>query len=86
MGKRAYYKYVLSKKITIRIDDELRTAIEELALASGLSVHEVIRRALREALAKPAMRGRIGHLRGSVRLSESRASWRTHRRERDWRP
>lgn len=75
----------MSKTIAVRVDAALEQAIEERARASGMTVSEVVRETLREALAERPLSERIGHLRGSVSVPADDDPWRRALRERNWR-
>jgi metal-responsive CopG/Arc/MetJ family transcriptional regulator len=75
----------MSKTITVRVDAALEKALGERARASGMTFSQVVREALREALAARSLSERIGHLRGTLRVRED-DPWRRALRERNWRP
>jgi Arc/MetJ-type ribon-helix-helix transcriptional regulator len=76
----------MSKTIAVRVDAALEKAIEERARASGMTVSEVVRETLRDALAERPLSERIGHLRGSLGVRADDDAWRRSLRERNWRP
>lgn len=75
----------MGKTIAVRVDGALEQAIEERARASGMTVSEVVREALRDALAERPLCERIGHLRGSLGVRADDDPWRRALRERNWR-
>ena len=76
----------MSRTIAVRVDAALERAIEERARASGMTVSEVVRETLRDALAERPLSERIGHLRGKLRVSPDDDPWRRSLRGRNWRP
>lgn len=76
----------MSTTVTIRTDDDLRAALEARARARGMTISEMAREILRDALAERPLGERTGHLRGALQLREERPdSWRKALRERNWR-
>jgi len=75
----------MSKTIAVRVDDALEAAIEDRARASGMTISQVVRETLREALAERTLAERIGHLRGSLEVRADDDPWRRALRERNWR-
>ncbi|HET7039299.1 MAG TPA: hypothetical protein VFH97_05385 [Gemmatimonadales bacterium] len=72
--------------LTIRTDRRLRTALESQARARGKTVSALAREILEAALEPQPLGRRTGHLRGTLRVRETRAdAWRTQLRERNWR-
>ena len=72
--------------LTVRTDRTMREALEERALAQGLTVSELVRRLLAEAISERPLAQRAGHLRGRLELAEPGAdAWRNHLRDRNWR-
>jgi predicted transcriptional regulator len=59
----AWYHGVMSKNLTVRLDDELAADTEALARAEGQSLNETVKLALREAVERrqkdPAFRRRV---------------------------
>jgi Arc/MetJ-type ribon-helix-helix transcriptional regulator len=80
------YVVCMSRTIAVRVDATLEKAIEERARASGMTVSEVVRETLRDALAERPLADRIGHLRGSLGARAEDDPWRRALRERNWRP
>ena len=78
----------MSTTVTVRLDDELREALELRARASRTTISEVVRDTLREALAERPLGERIGHLKGILELDRDADDdpWRAQIRERNWRP
>jgi len=79
------YIVCMSKTIAIRVDPAMERALDERARASGMTVSQVVREALREALADRPLSERIGHLRGTLRVREDGDAWRGALRARNWR-
>lgn len=76
----------MSTTVTIRIDDELRRALEERALHQGKSLSALVREALEATVASRPLESRVAHLRGRLRLGSSgQDGWRSRLRERNWR-
>ena len=64
----------------------MRQALEKRAKAQGLTVSELVRRLLEEAISERPMAQRAGHLKGRLELSDPGSDpWRKHLRERNWR-
>jgi len=80
------YHVCMSRTIAVRVDADLEKALDDRARASGMTVSEVVREALREALAERPLSERIGHLRGTLRVRRDDDPWRRALRERNWRP
>jgi len=77
----------MSKTITVRADDSLREILSQRARASGKTVSGLVREILEEALLDRPLRGRIGHLRGRLRLQgQPSDAWKARLREHNWRP
>jgi plasmid stability protein len=77
----------MSTTLTIRTDERLRRALEARARLDGKSVSQIAREILAAALEPRPVGRRIGHLKGTLRLSEGRPEpWRAALRERNWRP
>jgi hypothetical protein len=75
----------MSKTIAVRVDPALEKALEERARASGMTISQVVRETLRDALAERPLSERIGHLRGSLSVQADDDAWRRSLRERNWR-
>lgn len=75
----------MSRTIAVRVDAALERAIEERARTSGMTISEVVRETLRDALAERPLSERIGHLRGSLGVRGDDDPWRRDLRERNWR-
>lgn len=72
--------------LTVRTDRTMRETLEERARAQGLTVSELVRRLLAEAISERPLGQRAGHLKGRLDLSEPAAdTWRNHLRDRNWR-
>ena len=76
----------MSKTITIRADRALLAAIAKRAKAEHQTASEVVRKILADALVERPLVDRVGKLRGSLRVAESRGVWQRQIRERNWRP
>jgi plasmid stability protein len=73
--------------ITIRADDALRDALEKRAAAEGRSLSDVARDILRDGLTERPLGGRVGHLKGRLRLlRRTDEPWRDSLRSHNWRP
>ena len=55
-------------KLSVRIDDKLREALEKRARAMGKTVSELVRDLLERALAEEPISARAGHLKGRLSL------------------
>ncbi|MDE2999697.1 MAG: ribbon-helix-helix protein, CopG family [Gemmatimonadota bacterium] len=76
----------MNTTLTVRTDRTMREALEERARAQGLTVSELVRRLLAEAISDRPLAQRAGHLKGRLDLSEPGAdAWRNRLRERNWR-
>jgi hypothetical protein len=76
----------MSTTVTIRVDDELRRALEARARAQGQSLSAMVREALAGMVAERPLGARVGHLRGRLRIVDPRPeAWRARLRERNWR-
>lgn len=75
----------MSRTIAVRVDPELENALEERARALGCTMSDVVRQALREALAERPLGERVGDLRGSLQLGGDDDAWRRQLRARNWR-
>ena len=70
----------------MRIDDDLRRALEARARAQGKTLSAMVRETLEGAVADRPVGSRVGHLRGRLRLASPLAgTWRETLRERNWR-
>ncbi|WP_420620448.1 ribbon-helix-helix protein, CopG family [Candidatus Poriferisocius sp.] len=77
-----------TKLLTVRVETELWDAAARRAETLGISVSEVVREALREAVDNRPLVDRIGHLRGSVRTDSTNSSqdiWKSEIRAHNWR-
>jgi plasmid stability protein len=73
-------------RITIRIAEQLRTALKERAALQDKTVSEVAREILSEAVSERRLGSRIGHLRGRLELPRDGSNrWRKQLRQRNWR-
>jgi predicted transcriptional regulator len=76
----------MSTTVTVRIDDDLRRALEAQARAQGKTLSAMVRATLEGAVAERPFASRAGHLRGRLRLASPIAgTWRAKLRERNWR-
>ena len=72
--------------LTIRTDEALRDGLAKLASAQGRTLSDLVREILERALAERPLLGRIGHLRGKLRLRPPEAgTWRERLRAQNWR-
>ena len=64
----------------------MREALEERAGAQGLTVSELVRRVLADAISERPLAQRAGHLKGRLELADPDSdAWRNRLRERNWR-
>jgi hypothetical protein len=76
----------MSTTVTVRIDDDLRRALEARARAQGKTLSAMVRETLEDAVVERPFGSRVGHLRGRLRLPCPIAgAWREKLRERNWR-
>lgn len=76
----------MSTTLTIRVDRELRVALEKRAKAERKTVSGVVREILEDALTERTLEVKAGHLKGSLNLaSEPSDPWRKQIRARNWR-
>lgn len=76
----------MSKTITIRTDETLRNALEERAQAKGITLSQLTREILQDALQEKPLGSKTGHLRGRLSLRrKNEETWRKSLRERNWR-
>ena len=72
--------------LAVRLEEELREAVNRRAAAEGTTVSGFVRETLREAVADRPVGDRIRHLKGTVRLEAATDDeWRTTLRSRNWR-
>ena len=76
----------MNKTIAVRVDAALERALVERARAAGVTISEVVRQTLHDALAERPLSERIGHLRGVLTIGDDDDPWRRSLRERNWRP
>ncbi len=77
----------MNTTLTVRTDQTMRQALERRANAQGLTVSELVRRILGEAISERPLKQRAGHLRGRLELPGATSDpWRKQLRERNWRP
>lgn len=79
-----------TKLMAVRVETELWEAAAQRAEAMGTSVSEVVRDALREAVADRPLGDRVGLLRGSIQADAhadraSPDSWQSEIRAHNWR-
>ena len=76
----------MSTTVTVRIDDDLRRALEARARAQGKTLSAMVRETLEGVVAERPLGSRVGHLSGRLRLDSPIAgTWREKLRERNWR-
>ena len=76
----------MNTTLTVRTDRRMREALEERARAQGLTVSELVRRFLEDAISERPLAQLAGHLKGRLERSGSGADvWHNHLRERNWR-
>ena len=80
------YAVHMGTTVTVRIDDDLRRALEAAARAQGKTLPAMVRETLEGAVAERPFGSRVGHLRGRLRLASPLAeTWRGQLRVRNWR-
>jgi hypothetical protein len=75
----------MNRTIAVRVDAALEKVLEERARATGLTVSQVVRDALRDTFAERPLAERVGHLKGALQIRQDKDSWRRELRERNWR-
>jgi hypothetical protein len=76
----------MGRTLSLRTDEELRMALMERARAEGVTLSELIRRILRDAVETKPLKSRIGHLKGCIEPSGAELDdWQRRIRERNWR-
>jgi antitoxin component of RelBE/YafQ-DinJ toxin-antitoxin module len=76
----------MSTTITIRADESLRKALADKAVASGMTLSQLIRQILEQALEERPLSYRAGQLKGRLQLAQRKPeSWRQQLRDRNWR-
>lgn len=76
----------MKRTFSVRIDDELLRTLEERAAELGISISSFIREIPADAVAEPLLFERVGHLKGSLDLSEPDDSFGRHIKTCNWRP
>lgn len=77
----------MNTTLTVRTDETMRKALERRAKTQGLTVSELVRRILGDAISERPLSHRAGHLKGRLDLSAVDSdTWRNQMRERNWRP
>ena len=71
--------------LAVRLDEDLREAVNRRAAVEGTTVSGFVRETLRAAVADQPIGERIRHLKGTVRLGGDGDAWRTELRSRNWR-
>lgn len=77
--------YMRKTILAVRLDEELREAVNRRAATEGTTVSGFVRETLREAVADRRVGDRVRHLKGTVRLEADDDEWRTTLRSRNWR-
>lgn len=78
--------YDMSTTLTVRTDDALDQALRELACSEGLTLSELVRRILEDAVQERTLAERAGHLAGALdALDAGGDGWREQIRSRNWR-
>ena len=75
----------MQKTLTIRLSKEQDAALSQRAKALGKTRSELVRELIDNGLEEQPLGRRIGHLKGSLQLSESMDPLRRRIRERNWR-
>lgn len=71
--------------LNVRMDSELREALDRRAADVGVSVSELVRDILERELAGRPLGDRIRPLRGALGGSDPAAGWRRRIRDHNWR-
>ncbi len=78
--------YDMGATLTVRTGDRLDVAVRSLARSQGLSLSELVRQILEDAVDDLSLAQRAGHLGGRLKLEANAADrWRSQIRERSWR-
>ena len=78
--------YYMGTTLTVRTDDEMDRGLRDLARAEGLSLSQLVRRILEDAIHERTLQERAGHLAGSLgELDAAGDAWREQIRRRNWR-
>ena len=65
----------------------MRQALERRARDQGMTVSELVRKILEEAISERPLAQRVGHLKGRLELPDAKSDpWRENLRDRNWRP
>lgn len=76
----------MNTTLTVRTDLAMRDALKERARAQGLTVSELVRRLLADAISDRPLGQRAGHLKGRLEPADPDSdAWRDQLRERNWR-
>lgn len=76
----------MNTTLTVRTDRAMREALEDRARAQGLTVSELVRRLLDDAISERPLGQRAGHLKGRLEPAGPVSdAWRDQLRERNWR-
>ena len=77
--------YMRKTSLAVRLEEDLRAAVNRRAAAEGTTVSCFVRETLREAVADRPIGERIRHLKGTVPIGADDDAWRTELRSRNWR-
>ena len=76
----------MNTTLTVRTDEKMRQALVNRARAEGLTVSELVRRILKEAVSERPLVQRVGHLKGCLELPPPDTDpWRMQLHNRNWR-
>lgn len=71
--------------LSVRASDQLERALRDRAAESGVTLSELVRGILEEAVALRPLSERVGHLKGRLELPDAEDDWETRIRENNWR-
>lgn len=80
-----YYTVIMTKTITVRAERKMWDALRNRARRRRVSVSEVVRQILDDALTERPLNERASGLAGSLSVADSADAWRKQIRERNWR-
>jgi macrodomain Ter protein organizer (MatP/YcbG family) len=76
----------MNTTLTVRIEKTMRQTLGIRARAMGITVSELVRQILEEAITERPIAQRAGHLKGQLKLPDTSSdSWCTQVQERNWR-
>jgi len=79
--------YDMSITLTVRTDEQLMASLRQTATADGITLSDLVRRILEDAVAERSLGRLSGHLRGRLELdpTDQGDAWHQQLRERNWR-